>query len=72
MIKQAVIIAGGSGSRLVGGGINTPKPLLKVGGKSIIEWQIINLEREGISEIIFLLGQKAEEITKKIKGSKYS
>jgi mannose-1-phosphate guanylyltransferase/phosphomannomutase len=67
MVKQAVIIAGGSGSRLVGGGINTPKPLLKVGGKSIIEWQIINLEREGISEIIFLLGQKAEEITNYVK-----
>lgn len=67
MVKQAVIIAGGFGSRLVAGGINVPKPLLKVGGKSVIEWQIINLEREGISEIIFLLGQNAQEIINYIK-----
>lgn len=62
MVKQAVIIAGGLGSRLAKNGIVTPKPLLKVGGRSLIEWQILNLEREGINEILLLLGLHSSQI----------
>jgi mannose-1-phosphate guanylyltransferase/phosphomannomutase len=62
MVKQAVVIAGGLGSRLAKNGIVTPKPLLKVEGRSLIEWQILNLEREGINEILLLLGLHSARI----------
>ena len=58
IIKQAVIVCGGLGSRL---GIitkRTPKPLIKVNGKTVVEHIIKNLSRFGISEILLLCGYK--------------
>ena len=58
LIKQAVIVCGGLGSRL---GIitkKTPKPLIKVNGKTVIEHIIKNLSRFGISEVLLLCGYK--------------
>jgi NDP-sugar pyrophosphorylase family protein len=62
MVNQAIIIAGGLGSRLIKNGVDTPKPLLEIDGKSLIEWQVINLEREGIDEIVLLLGLNSTKI----------
>lgn len=62
MIEQAVVIAGGYGTRLQKHGIQLPKSLIEIDGKTIVEWQLINLERDGITEILFLLGQNSGEI----------
>jgi mannose-1-phosphate guanylyltransferase/phosphomannomutase len=71
MVKQAVVIAGGSGSRLINSGINVAKPLIRIEGKSLLEWQILNLEREGISEILLLLGLKSNQIIDHVNEIKY-
>ena len=54
MITQAVILCGGRGSRLNELTKKVPKPLLKVNNKPFVEYQIENLSRHGITEIILL------------------
>ena len=53
---QAVILAGGKGTRLGRFSQTTPKPLIKIGGKPIIEHQILLLRQYGIKNIWILSG----------------
>lgn len=60
---DAVIMAGGEGKRLRPLTENTPKPLLEVGGKPIIEYNIDRLKQVGIKNInlsIRYLGEQLE------------
>lgn len=63
MIKQAVILAGGKGTRLGSLTKSTPKPLLKVGDKPFLEYLIWNLVRHGVTDIIITTGYLAEQFT---------
>ncbi|MDT0294070.1 nucleotidyltransferase family protein [Mesonia ostreae] len=61
---DAVIMAGGEGKRLRPLTANTPKPLLKVGGKPIIEYNIDRLKQVGVKNInlsIRYLGEQLED-----------
>lgn len=61
---DAVLMAGGRGERLRPLTLTTPKPLLKVGGKPIIDHNIERLEKYGISNIFVTtnyLGEQIEE-----------
>lgn len=61
---DAVLMAGGQGKRLRPLTANTPKPLLKVGDKPIIEYNIDRLVNVGIENIyisINYLGEQLEE-----------
>ena len=49
---KAMILAAGLGTRMRPLTNYTPKPLLLVGNKPLIEWQIDRLVAAGISEII--------------------
>jgi len=53
---KAVILAGGKGTRLAKLTRNIPKPLIKIGGKPVIEHQVLLLREYGIKEIWILLG----------------
>jgi len=64
---QAVVIAGGNGSRLVTKGITTPKILLEFEGKTLLEIQLLNLIEAGFTEVVYLLGFGSVEITKEIR-----
>ncbi len=55
-IRQAVIIAGGRGSRLGALTAETPKPLLEVGGRSFVEHLLFELGWIGIEEVVLLVG----------------
>jgi dTDP-glucose pyrophosphorylase len=57
---RAVIMAGGAGTRLRPLTESTPKPLLRVGGKVLIEVLIERLRQSGIGEVIVTLHHKAE------------
>ena len=59
----AVIQAGGKGTRLKELTKDiVPKPLLKLNGKPMIEWQIECLKRYGIQEFVFIVGYLGEKI----------
>jgi len=68
MIKQAVIVAAGLGSRLKEKTFNKPKGFLELGGIAIVEWSVQKLLACGIEKIIIGTGYKAEaynELAKK-------
>jgi D,D-heptose 1,7-bisphosphate phosphatase len=62
MIRQAVILCGGLGTRLGELTAETPKPLLPVGGAPFLEWLLFELARHGIRRILLLAGFGAPQI----------
>jgi len=61
---KAVILAAGIASRLRPLTDHTPKCLLKIGNKSILERTITNLLNHSINEFIIVTGYMEEQITK--------
>ena len=59
--KKAVFIAAGFGSRMIPITLNTPKPLIRVNGKRIIDTLIDACLEAGISEIYVVRGYLAEQ-----------
>jgi len=59
---KAIILAGGLGTRLRPLTDKTPKPLLPIKGKPILEHIINNLKSHGITDIILSVGYRAETI----------
>lgn len=59
--KRAVFIAAGFGSRLVPITLNTPKPLVRVNGKRIIDSLLDAVTAAGISEIYIVRGYLGEQ-----------
>lgn len=52
VVTHALILAAGRGERMRPLTDATPKPLLRAGGKRLIEWQIESLVRAGVREIV--------------------
>lgn len=71
-MRQAVIVAGGLGSRLVSAGIPTPKLLLQIKDKPLLQWIIEELEYESFSEVLFCLGEKSDQIISELAKIKSS
>ena len=69
-ISQAIIMAGGLGSRLGELTKFTPKPMLKIKGKPVLEYCISQLENEGIKEIYISVNYLAEKIVQYIEERK--
>lgn len=61
-MKQAVILAGGKGTRLQERLRGLPKPLVDVGGTPLLERQILLLKRYGFGRIVILVSHAAEHI----------
>ena len=61
---QLVIIAGGKGTRLKQITADLPKPMVDVGGKPLLEHQILLARKHGIRNILMLTGFGAEHIEK--------
>ncbi|MCA8869196.1 MAG: NTP transferase domain-containing protein [Rhodobacteraceae bacterium] len=58
------ILAAGHGTRMAPFGKDIPKPILPIGNKPLIEYQIETMKRLGISEIVILIGHLGYMITK--------
>lgn len=63
---KAVILAGGYGKRLRPLTETTPKPLIPVADRPIIEWQIRWLKHHGIEDFIICAGYLKEKIVDEI------
>ena len=59
---KAIIVAAGKGNRLYPLTKDTPKPLLKINGETILEHQIQNLKNCGINEIVMVTGYQANKV----------
>lgn len=71
-IKQAVILAGGAGTRLRPFTLKNPKPLVPVNKKPFIDYLIELLKKNGIEEVILLTGYRGEMIEEYLgDGKKY-
>jgi D,D-heptose 1,7-bisphosphate phosphatase len=62
MIRQAVVLVGGLGTRLGALTQAAPKPLLPVGDRPFLQWLVEDLQRQGISRILLLAGYRAEQL----------
>lgn len=70
---KAMILAAGRGERLKPLTDKTPKPLLKVGDRSLIEYHLINLKHAGISDVVINISWLGELIKKTLgDGSEYN
>src|SRR5699024_12760301 len=63
-VKRAVIIAAGFGSRMVPITWNTPKPLVRVHGKKIVETLLDAIQAAEIPEVILV---RSEEHTSELQ-----
>lgn len=55
---KAVIIAAGKGKRLSPITSTTPKPMIPIGGKPLLEHSILSLREVGITEILIIVGYR--------------
>ena len=68
----AVVMAGGPGSGSAGLTKDTPKPLMTVGGRAIIDWIVLGLVGDGIREVYVSVNHLAEQIEEHVgDGSRY-
>jgi NDP-sugar pyrophosphorylase family protein len=60
----AMILAAGFGSRLGELTKTTPKPLMKIGGKSILEWVLLRIKAAGVSTAVVNAHHLADQVEK--------
>lgn len=64
--SRAVIMAGGEGRRLLPLTESTPKPLLRVGGKPLLEILVERLRQAGVVEVLVAVRHKSEMIRERL------
>lgn len=68
----AMILAAGRGERMRELTLNTPKPLLKVRGRYLIEYAILRLVKAGVSDIVINISYHGQQIKEALgDGSRY-
>ena len=71
-ITQAMILAAGKGTRLRPLTLETPKPLVEVGGQPLIVWHIKALQAAGITDITINISWLADKLMAALgDGSQY-
>jgi len=69
---KAMILAAGRGERLRPLTDSTPKPLLKVGNKNLIEYHLYKLTQAGINEVVINIAWLGQQIQQTLgSGEKY-
>ncbi|WP_370979188.1 sugar phosphate nucleotidyltransferase [Agaribacterium sp. ZY112] len=61
MIKEAIVLVGGKGTRLKSVSGDTPKPLVAVGGTPFLHYILSQLSGAGFNRIVLAAGYRAED-----------
>lgn len=61
-VRQCAILAGGLATRLGAISAATPKPALRIGDRPFLAWQLQELSRFGVEEILFLTGHLSDAL----------
>lgn len=64
---KAIILSAGQGRRLLPLTASRPKCLIELGGRSLLEWQLISLARGGVREAVVVVGYGAEQVEAVLK-----
>ncbi len=64
---KALILSAGQGKRLLPLTADCPKCILPVRGRSMVEWQIDELAKCGVSEVIIVLGFRADKVERLLR-----
>jgi choline kinase len=67
MIRQAVILAAGNGSRIKRFKGDVPKPLRKVAGLPLIKRSILSAKKAGIRDFIIVVGCQSDKIIQSLE-----
>lgn len=59
---KTVIMAGGKGTRITSVASDIPKPMIKIEGKPVLEWEICSLRDQGFTDIILTVSHMADQI----------
>src|SRR4051794_29566507 len=59
---EAVVLAGGEGTRLRPLTLTTPKPVMPLAGRPFLSFMLDWLARHGVDEALLALGYKSEEV----------
>ena len=59
---KTILAAGGKGTRIQSIADNIPKPLISIGGKPILQWEIECLVQQGYTDLIITVSYLAEKI----------
>ena len=59
MSLLGLVLAGGEGSRLASEGVTTPKAVVPIGGRPLVQWTIAGLRRAGVTEVTVALRDDA-------------
>jgi D-glycero-alpha-D-manno-heptose 1-phosphate guanylyltransferase len=72
MVKEAIILAGGAGTRLRSAVPDLPKCMAPVNGVPFLHYVIHHLEKQGIETIVLSLGYRSEAIVEYIAHHSFS
>ena len=59
---KTVIMAGGKGTRISSVASDIPKPMIKIEGKPVLEWELCSLRDQGFSDIILTVSHMSNQI----------
>lgn len=61
-IDEAIVLAGGLGTRLRGAVDNVPKPLAPVAGRPFLAWLLDELATQGLRRVVLATGYRGDQI----------
>lgn len=72
-VTSAIILAGGKGERLRPYTNDRPKPMVEINGRPIFEYQLLQLKKSGITEIVFACSYQKETLMEYVgQGQRYA
>jgi CDP-L-myo-inositol myo-inositolphosphotransferase len=67
-VEQAVILAAGMGTRIAKGGATEPKPLVRVGGLSLLKRGILTARSQGVRRFVIVVGCNGDQVRDAVAG----